>query len=1230
MPILRRLLLASPLLAAGTLTAGAAHAQLELSRPLPNVLLLIDTSGSMENMADGRTPEDAGATCVPGTPTPMNRWATLVSTLTGSINNFSCYAQPRDSTAFIDEYSLPGPLLSPPVPPYDQGYYLPYHRILSGTCTAGAGTQNLLGIPLLPPPLDIFWSAPSYHPYNNPSGTCTMSQLEDGLLDVYKERVRFSMMTFDTLPDGHTGSLLGVLPDNTGGMNGNWSYFNGWQLLNEGGEYGQLPACAAVRHEVGARNSAAPSWEGGLVNFNKGDAPLSHIVQANDRIQQTLLATRPYGATPLAGMLRDAQTYLQEDLLGNVVNDIFSIGGCRKTYIIILSDGEPNLDMRPECTAPTGDCPYELPEIIAHELAAHPTRPVETFAVGFGVTSGPGFDCKTLTEGQITGSYCATATGSLKACCTLSRIAYEGGTDHAYFAANGSELSDALSDVLSKLSVGTDSRTYPVFTSATATGTGAQGNAPAASYEFATSFYASPGDLWQGNLERKRYVCEGVPAEPVLKDIEPSRGDNFVANLNSGTPARRFLTVVPNSLTDPSDSTAVDAYREDVKETIHSRFSIRPKLVSDDGWGLYSGVATNGANGGPPTSAGSIISSMQGNPTAMNMVPVPPACTATNLAGPSATASSCAEQVMRWQLGEPTGGGKPTRDGAEFGAIFHSTPAVVGTPSAFLRDEAYAAFALTQSERPTVLYTGTTDGQLHAFKVASNKANETASFGKVDTQNNNELWAFMPPYVLPGILSQYDHTQQYLLDGAPVIKDVVFSRTTGQAQSGSGSWRTVLVAGGGRGGGYYYALDITNPEEPVFLWQLATTTYGRPLFGKTSGTPAIATVALQNGTSVEEVAVAILPGGYAGEPVSACPAALNINRRTSDFTHISSSYQPRNKVRCWMRSAARSLTIARIDTGEVLMHLRGHQNDGPTDNGLVDGTDYKSGYFDSPITGVPVAYPSGAGQVANRVYVGDADGTLWRIDLSAKDPTLWSARIAWDAYSVTGDSASNGQPIHTPPIVAVDGVGNQIILFSTGDQELFTSSAAVQARVWSISEKPNGFTSFRLDANWFLPFVNGKRVTGPISLFNSVAYFATFTPTGAANSCDHGSGSIWGVDYLASTPSGGGPRPVGRYVPDPENFPNDVEDEVVQDPGVMVFGVAVTQTPTCQETTTFNDPYGNSYQAVTSASSAEFQLVFQTGQGGSAQNKSVTNSKTQTLPRPRETTRFDSWAAIVE
>ena len=83
-------------------SASFADAQLDVNPPLPNVLLLIDSSGSMESMAAGQLPDKSGATCVPGTATPLNRWATLLTVLTGTIQNFSCYAQDRSSGRILE------------------------------------------------------------------------------------------------------------------------------------------------------------------------------------------------------------------------------------------------------------------------------------------------------------------------------------------------------------------------------------------------------------------------------------------------------------------------------------------------------------------------------------------------------------------------------------------------------------------------------------------------------------------------------------------------------------------------------------------------------------------------------------------------------------------------------------------------------------------------------------------------------------------------------------------------------------------------------------------------------------------------------------------------------------------------------------------------------------------------------------------------------------------------
>ncbi|UQA55031.1 PilC/PilY family type IV pilus protein [Polyangium aurulentum] len=1203
MRTLSRVLSASAAASSALLFASLAHAQIDVNPPLPNVLLLIDTSGSMENMASGQRPEEVGAACVPGTATPMNRWATLVSVLTGTIQNFSCYALDRSSSAFLDEFKLQG------AQPYDFKYYLPFHRILSNGCTYGPGTM---------PGNWYDWPADAIkkHLYDSPSKACAdpgFVQSTDGLLDTYRDRVRFGLMTFDTLPHPGTGASGSAAAPNDG-TKGLWSYYLDW---NGGGSpaQGNPPNCATTPFEVGARNPAAPPWEGRLLGFGAYDAPVASVQQVNERIQASLLSLRPYGATPLAGMLADARDYLLHDASNDPATgkpfgpakDPYYAGTCRKQFVIVLSDGEPNLDLRDACATGNGKCPYPKPHEVAHELATL-SNPIQTFAIGFGLSQAGGVDCSSLKQTDLTdpAGVCANATGTLKACCTLGRIAYEGGTQRAYFASDLPSLKAALDKVLAFVSSGSTSRTIPVFVTAGVAGN--QGNADAAGYQFVSSFEAPPGELWTGNLERKRYACvnENGILKPTLQSIDPAKGDDFRANLASGSPARRFMTAT----IDPAPNLDF------------SRGTIRTS-VPGDGLSTRVGVSSGLVDGT------SLANALTPSALGIGASPLPEACKSIN----AVNAQACAKTVVAWETGDPLV--PSSRKGRELGSIYHATPTTMGQPRDFLRDESYAAFAadVQVQKRPIVLFAATTDGQLHAFKIASN---DKADLFKADKLENNELWSFLPPYVLPGILPTYGQ-QAFLLDGSPVIKDVIFERTSAQAQAGAlgSKWRTVLVAGGGLGGGFYYALDVTDPSDPKFLWQLATDDNGAPLFGRQTPKPAIATIALQKpNEKVKEVAVAILAGG-------AAPLANGTCARLSTGSRVATDepYTPKlggGAVRCWHDAngkvgAARSLTVVRIDTGEVLMSFRGAIDDGPALPGLV-----KENMFDSPVTGEPVPFPSQTGQVSDRVYVGDADGTLWRVDLSRPQPEKWTVELAWDAYSFSTDSAAMRQPIETPPIVSVDPLGTPVILFSTGDQETFTSSSGVQTRVWSLREPPeNG--SFVLRNNWVIPFENGVRVTGPISLFNGTAYFSTFTPTGNANNaCSDGFGSVWGVDYLYAkdcspngpTPPTGWPCP--RYVKDPVAQPGQVSFAEDQPPGTVVFGVAVTQTPGCYEETSFPDPYLGALTTVGKATTGDFQLVFQTGQGGQASEGSKTNTVTKRLPPPRSTVRIDSWGMVLE
>lgn len=1183
---LHRILVVTGGAALPSLVAAAARAQLDVDPPAPDVLLLVDTSGSMERTVAGGEP-----ICVPlGPPPPdaqRSRWTSVVEALTGPVAGFSCLAQPRTKAAFWSEYRLGA------VDPYDKNYYLPFHRILSGGCTKGPGPSGVQD-----------------HYYTGPGNACPtpFAALAPGLLDTARDHVRFALMTFDTLPDPSTG-----IADPAGGVKGTWSYFLGFQ---GGGAHarGSLPGCTPQDQEVGARNPAAPPWEGPLVPFPAFDAQLTEVRATNDRIQEALLAMRPFGATPVAGLMADARDFLLHDdstwegkPLGPR-SDPCVINGSREMAIVLLSDGEPNLDLRPECEGtagpgPAGDgCPYEQPYDIAADLLQG--ADVKTFAVGYSLSTQAGIDCETITAGSFApGGICDAPSGPVRACCIMARMAIAGGTEHGYFPDSAAELSAALAQIFADVARPT-SRTLPVFATASAAAASSAGGAAAVGYQFASSLSPRPGPRWAGNLERKRYACEldnGALAA-VLEDIDPEKGDDFAANLAAAGPGERRLFTVVGEL----DAAA---------QRIWSERSIRPHLGADDGLGVYGGAATAGG----PAPASSFTSAIAGAPRALGLDPasaLPSACAELG----AATAAACAERVALWEIGEPVPGMavERTRVGKPLGAIYHATPAVVGAPRDLVPDEAYARFAAEQAARPLVLYAVTTDGQLHAFQVAPG---DPADPVQVDQRANNELWSFFPPHVLPRLPPAHG-LQVNVLDGAPAVKSVFFQRTVAQALSAGtaagAAWRTVLVAGGGAGGSFYYALDVTDPTAPEFLWQLSTDSEGRPLFGDATPAPTIATIQLEEGGEVKEVAVAVLAGGAAPLGAGTCPR----KDPGASLVPATSPYQPRAAVRCWGDAGAggavgpaRSVTLVRLDTGAVIRTFRGDAAEAPP--GLAARTTIAP--FDAPITGAPVAYPSQPGEIADRIVVGDAEGTLWRIDVKSPDPAEWSVRLAWDAYSLPGDSAGAGQPMDTPPIVTLTPLGERLVLFSTGDQQAFTASGAMDTRLWAVAETQAG-GALATEGRWYRQFTGGKRVTGPISLFNGVAYFATFTPNPAsAAQCNDGFGSIWGLDYLTGA----------ARLPSPNNPAVFVESED-QAPGTVVFGVAVTQTPSCFEESLQGSFFG-AVRVLQGVTPPSYQLVYHTGAAGPADEQGAkANTSTLELPPPEGGVSVQSWASLVD
>lgn len=137
------------------------------------------------------------------------------------------------------------------------------------------------------------------------------------------------------------------------------------------------------------------------------------------------------------------------------------------------------------------------------------------------------------------------------------------------------------------------------------------------------------------------------------------------------------------------------------------------------------------------------------------------------------------------------------------GDLVGSRPVYVRDPRRAYGDPitpSYFDFKNVNLTRQAVVYIGGNDGMLHAFN-----ANTGA-----------ELWAHIPRTVLPRLYklaeTAYANSHEYFVDGSPTVGDALIS----------GQWRTVLVAGFGAGGRGYYALDVTDPVNPVPLWEICT------------------------------------------------------------------------------------------------------------------------------------------------------------------------------------------------------------------------------------------------------------------------------------------------------------------------------------------------------------------------------------------------------------------------
>lgn len=990
-----------------------------------------------------------------------------------------------------------------------------------------------------------------------------------------------------------------------------------------------------------------------------------------------------------------------------------SAARCRQAKVVLVSTGDRIDDID------------DVPSRWAGQLLTDES--VETLVVGVGTDTatwdptGGGVttvsDCATLTSADLapahlcerdatgklwkyadTAPYNATAgvtPQAIRACCNLLEVAVDGSATGRppRMPKTQLQLKQALDAAFQVAASGSISRTTPVFAPVTpAFAANAPAGAGAALWEVRSSMELG-GSPYRGHLERLRRTC-GPGGTPMVAPLAATSGDSLEQDLDVQPSVfpRKFFTVVPN-------------------DKAELRGSIRPRnggaTNADDQ--LFSGgqegdfvrfgnSSSAFANVDVPVDVTQIAAEITGlsvAPTAADVLALTgadlPSCATAVGAG---SLPQCADTVLQWFGGaaDPDGAGTvaPSRAAgspqctappcSSLGGIHHTTPVVVPPPLpgaasdqnyGRVRSSAAQSFAQRFSGRPTMLYAQSIDGMLHGFVLGKN---EFGTGGPFDVSvpsggslENNELWSFIPPAVLPAVWPSFNANAR-LLDGKLAWADVVYTRPLGAGAATTTDWdyATVIVGASGvsQAGGFYYALDVTNPLEPKFLWQLKASGTGfgglpsDALFGDFVPGAAVGHIRFKDTLGNESIlAVALLPGGT---PSAVAPGATTGRLSSPTFP----SHVPRGTIRDWGAAVpSRSLTVVELKTGRILARFAPSVADFPRKAGLpADFTQTNlpaplrilgaRAPFDSPISGVPTLYPTGGDTVADRAYVGDADGTLWRLDFSRSDPAQWRAEIAFDGFNATtlseawvlaGPGAGSqlgasppsggalaGQPILEAPTLSLAASGGLVISFATGDQDGFTTltPGAVNTLVSyeeSAGAGPGHHPRMSANTGVELAWNDGGRVTGPVNVFDGQIYFNYFVPA-APTTCALGSGGVCGVDAREKQAS---QAPIAQADLTGDGVPDSC---VAFSHGEVAFGASVVLSPSCAGTLDpWDDPWlSGKYSSPTSSRTGTYQLLFHTGQGGSVRDGALTHSDAIDLPAPRNLTRTRSWVALIE
>ena len=352
------------------------------------------------------------------------------------------------------------------------------------------------------------------------------------------------------------------------------------------------------------------------------------------------------------------------------------------------------------------------------------------------------------------------------------------------------------------------------------------------------------------------------------------------------------------------------------------------------------------------------------------------------------------------------------------GDVIHSRPVVLNYNRATVADATLGCVSgppcIQSAEEDILIVYGANDGMIHGVKG-----------GQKDT-DGYEKWAFIPEEFLPKLkrlrdnapsISSGSNAKPYFVDGA--ITAYQFDATN-NGQYGDVNDKAYIFATMRRGGRFIYALNVSNPDvAPSYMWRKGNADSGFEELGYTWSKAGVTNIANADGTKRP---VLVFGGGYDSAVEDIDPATITASSATSVTTTAAVA-----------RSMGRAIYVVDAELGTLIWKVQSTYSTSGCPAGAVCAT--KAGMDYSIPADVAVMTrlqtDSSNDQIADRFYVGDTNGQVWRVSLvDPKAPASWTVDMVGQ---VGGTSAVHRKFLGQPEVVFMGGY--DAVIVGSGDRE---------------------------------------------------------------------------------------------------------------------------------------------------------------------------------------------------